>query len=443
MSLTRRAFAGAMAGGAAAAAQKKAPPNIVFILADDLGCYDLGSYGQKLIRTPNIDKLAAEGMRFRQAYAGATVCAPSRCALMTGLHTGHGTVRANHSVRTKQRVPLKATDYTVARLLKENGYRTGIFGKWGLGEPDTAGIPTRQGFDDWLGFLNQDHAVDYYTDYLWRNEKKETIEGNRNGAKQVYVHDLFTREALRFVEENRKRPFFLYLPYTTPHEDLVIPSDEPYSGQPWSQEAKNYAAMVTRMDRDVGRLMDRIKTLGLEDNTLVFFSSDNGAKLDKERTPLFRSTGALRGGKGEVYEGGIRAPMIARWKGRIREGVTSDHVWAFWDFLPTAAAIAGVKAPSGLDGRSVAGVLSGGKANAEERPLYWEEPLRKGFQQALRLGDWKIVRKGLKGPVELYNLREDEGERHDVAAANPQVVRRLEGILHTSRTENPDYPAQS
>ena len=440
MELSRRDFLNA--APLAAMQTRRAKPNILFILADDLGCYDVGCYGQKLIRTPNIDRLAREGMRFTQCYCGATVCAPSRNTLMTGQHLGHTTVRDNHSLRTGERVPLRAEDVTVAEVLKGAGYRTGIIGKWGLGEPGTTGVPNRQGFDEWFGFLNQDHAIEYYTDYLWRNDRKEIIRANRDGKKGAYVHDLFTEDAVRFLRAHRTEPFFLYLAYTIPHADHVVPGNEPYARQPWTEEQKNYAAMVTRMDRDIGRLMALLKETGLDENTIVFFSSDNGAGFG-EGVPLFHSTGPLRERKGSVYEGGIRAPMIVRRPGSIQAGAASDYVWAFWDFLPTAAELAGVPAPSGIDGISVLPVLQGRKPVREREYLYWESFRRKELHQALRIGPWKGVRHGLSKPLELYDLSHDEGERNNIAAAHRDIVTRMERILKTVRTENPEYPVPS
>ena len=416
-----------------------ARPNIVFILADDLGNFDLGCYGQKLIKTPNIDRIAAEGMLFKQAYTGATVCAPSRSCLMTGQHTGHTTVRANHSLRTKQRVPLNAGDVTVAKVLKEVGYATGIFGKWGLGEPETTSLPNRHGFDDWFGFLNQDHAVDYYTDYLWRNQNREILKGNLNGGKKEYTTDLFTREAKRFIRQHQRDPFFLYLPYTTPHKDLMVPRDEWYSRENWSGEDKLYAAMTTWMDRGVGEVTALLKELKIDDNTLVFFSSDNGAG-HKAGIPLFHSTGPFRGAKGEVWEGGIRAPMLARWPGKIKAGAVSGQPWAFWDFLPTAAELAGAKPPASIDGISVVPTLTG-KKQPQHEFLYWENH-GKRFEQAVRLGDWKAIRQGLDGKIALYDLASDIGETTDLALENPGVVKRIEEVLRTVRTEAPEYPTE-
>ena len=341
-------------------ADKADRPNVIFVLADDLGYGDLGCYGQKDIRTPNLDRMAAEGARFTQCYAGSTVCAPSRCALMTGFHMGHAYVRGN------ARVPLRPSDITIAEVLKSVGYTTGIIGKWGLGEPETTGIPNRQGFDYWFGYLNQRHAHNYYPMYLWRNQEKYMLEGNVaeggvSSQRAQYSHDLFTKEALAFLDKNKSDPFFLYLAYTIPHANneakkkgMEVPSDEPYTEKPWPQPQKNHAAMITRLDRDMGRLFQRLKSLGIDEKTIVFFTSDNGPHKEGGADPaFFTSAGPLRGYKRALYEGGIRVPMIVRWPGRVQAGRVSDQIWAFWDFLPTAAELAGAKPPADIDGISM------------------------------------------------------------------------------------------
>ena len=420
--------------------QSSRRPNIIWIMADDMGWGDLGCYGQKHIQTPHIDRLAAQGMRFTSAYAGSAVCAPSRSCLMTGQHSGHTRVRWNHSVKTGDRVPLLPEDVTVAAVLRRAGYVTGIFGKWGLGEPGTTGVPNRQGFDDWYGYLNQDHAVDYYTDHLWRNEKKEPIPGNQNGAKGEYSTDLFTREALRFIRVNRYSPFFLYLTYTAPHADLQVPSQGDYKDKPWSESDKNYAAMVTHMDRGIGHAMELLNRARLAAQTLVIFTSDNGAG-HKSGLPLFNGTGPFRGAKGEVYEGGLRVPMIARWPERIAPGGVSAYPWAFWDLLPTAAELAGAKAPKEIDGVSVLPVLLGKPGTPKRDYFYWESH-QKGFHQAIRDGQWKGVRHGLRAPLELYDLSADIGEKNDIAGRHADVAARLTALLNAARTENADYPPE-
>jgi arylsulfatase A-like enzyme len=435
-------------GGEASAA----PPNIVFILADDLGYGDLGCYGQRQIQTPNLDRMALEGMRFTQCYAGSTVCAPSRCCLMTGKHTGHATVRGNALV------PLRPEDVTVAEVLKGAGYATGLVGKWGLGEPGSTGIPNRKGFDYFFGYLNQVHAHNYYPDYLWKNQEKVPLEGNvvkSNVASErgQYSQDLFTREALEFMEQHQKQRFFLYLAYTTPHANnertraegngMEVPSDAPYSNRQWPQPEKNKAAMITRLDADVGRLLKRLKELGLDENTVVFFSSDNGPHKEGGNNPaFFNSGGGLRGIKRDLYEGGIREPMIVRWPGKVPAGVVSDQVWAFWDFLPTAAELAGAKVPPDLDGLSMVPMLFGKGGQKQHEYLYWEFH-EQGSKQAVRTGNWKAVRRSPNGPLELYDLTQDVSEMENVAARNPEVVKKIEAYLRTARTDSPRWPLQA
>ncbi len=434
---------GARTAGAAESPHRK--PNIIFVLADDLGYGDPGCYGQERIRTPHIDRLAAEGMRFTDCYAGSTVCAPSRCALMTGMHMGHAHVRGN------VRVPLRHQDVTVAEVLKAGGYHTGIIGKWGVGEPGTSGVPNQKGFDEWFGYLNQRHAHNYYPTHLWENQQKYPLVGNLDGHQGQYSHDLFIRRALDFLERHHAEPFFLYLPLTIPHTNnelgretgngMEVPSDAPYSDETWPQPQKNHAAMITRMDRDVGRIMERIRELGIDDNTVVFFSSDNGPHREGGAKPeFFDSNGALRGIKRDLYEGGIRVPTIVRWPGKVPAGAVSDQVWAFWDFLPTAAEIAGGKPPAGIDGISMLPALLGRKQKSHEY-LYWEF-FERGFTQAVRMGNWKAVRLGTDKPVELYDLKRDVGETQNVAETHPDVVAKIEEILKTARTEWEHRPAK-
>ncbi len=420
-------------------------PNIIFIMADDLGYADLGCYGQEKILTPNIDRLAAEGMRFTQCYAGSPVCAPSRNVLMTGQHVGHTTVRGNSGENApphdgeEGRIPLTPEDITVAEVLKQAGYATGITGKWGLGEPGSTGLPNDHGFDEWFGYLNQNHAPDYFTGYLWRNKERQVIEANLDGARGAYSCDLFTDFCLDFIREHRDRPFFLYVPTTIPHRKFEVPSLEPYADKPWPEEAKIFAAMVTRMDGHVGRTMALLKELHLDEKTIVFFTSDNGSAMGWEG--LFNSCGPLRDKKGSVYEGGIRCPMIVRWPGRIPAGVVSDAIWYFADFLPTAAALAGATAPDRVDGVNVLPAILGKTPHLSDRSVYWEMHRRGGqFQQAARRGDWKAVRFGLDSPLELYNLAEDIGEKDNVAAQHPDVVARFEAYLKTARIPSPHWP---
>lgn len=420
--------------------------SIIFIHADDLGYGDLSCAGQKKFRTPHLDRMAAEGARFTQYYSGSTVCAPSRCALMTGFHMGHAWVRGNGDV------PLREQDVTAAEVLKAAGYATAVTGKWGLGAVETAGVPSNQGFDEHFGFLTHVHPHRQYTDHLFRNGEKVTVNAERDWA-----NDLVTQASLDFVRKNKDRPFFLYLAYANPHAELRVPEDSlaefrgkfpetpfvnkqadehpsrGYRSQPAPRAT--FAAMVTRMDRDVGRLLGLLKELGIDEDTAVFFSSDNGPHKEGGADPaFFESNGPLRGIKRDLYEGGIRVPMIVRWPGRVRAGTVSDQIWAHWDFLPTAAEIAGAAPPRGIDGISMLPALLG-KPQKDHEYLYWEF-FERGFQQAIRVGDWKGVRLGLGRPLELYDLKADVGERTDVAAGRPDVVARLEGLLKSARVDS-------
>jgi arylsulfatase A-like enzyme len=409
-----------------------AKPNIIFILADDLGYGDVGCYGQKLIRTPNIDKLAEQGTRFTQFYAGSTVCGPSRCALMTGYQTGHARVRGN-SLGI-----LKSSDVTVAKILHDAGYVTGLVGKWDLGRQGTSGEPMKQGFDYSFGYLDDTHAHNYWTDHLFRNGQRIAK------ATNVYSHDLCAAESLDFIRREKGNPFFLYAAFQIPHGFLDPPSDEPYdNGNNWPLTNRKYAAMVTRLDKTVGEMMALLDELKLSEKTLVFFTSDNGPDYDVGNR-FFQSNGPLRGIKRDLYEGGIRVPMIVRWPGKVPVGVTSDQVWAFWDFLPTAAEIAGTAPPKGIDGVSVLPALLG-KSNIEHSPLYWEF-YENGFEQAARVGDWKAVRHAPGKALELYDLKNDLGEEEDVAGSNPELVRKMEETLRKARSpylDRPDYEAKA
>ena len=425
--------------GASVAATEATRPNIIFIMADDLGQYDLGCCGQKNILTPSLDRMAAEGCRFTQCYAGATVCAPSRSCLMTGLHTGHTRVRNNSSpvggLPPQGRVPLRDEDVTVAEVLKSAGYATGITGKWGLGEPNTSGVPNKQGFDRWLGFLNQRHAHTYYPEYIWNDEQFQIVWGNMGRYEKEWIHDDFTEFGLNFVRQHRERPFFLYLAYTIPHGRYEVPNDEPYSERPWPDDAKKYAAMVTRLDSDVGKFLALLKELNLDDRTIVFFCSDNGATYTQ---PPIESAGPLRGKKGNLYEGGIRTPMIVRWPGRVAAGRVSDQVWAFWDFLPTAAELGGASPPEGIDGISMVPAILG-QEQTDHEFLYWEHPSG-GYSQAVRHGAWKAIRPRWGQPLELYDLDRDLEEQENVAAGNPELVVKMEALMSSAHTDSADWP---
>lgn len=445
---------------AAAAAQHlpsgRRPPNIVFILADDLGLGDLGCYGQKIIRTPNIDRLAREGMRFTGAYSGCTVCAPSRSVLMTGYHMGHTSVRGNTGGQS-----LSPTDVTIAQLLRQAGYATGGFGKWGLGDLGTEGVPWKKGFDRFFGYLHQIHAHFFYPRILVDNGERYPLAGNEGGGRQTYSHDVIAGKALEFIETNKDRPFFCYVPFTIPHWELLVPEDslaeyrgtmperafiderKHYADQPEGRAA--YAGMITRMDRDVGRIAALIGKLGLARDTIIFFSSDNGAATRLKKEEYFNSTAGLRGHKQNLYEGGIRTPLIARWPGRIKPGSTASHLCSFADVLPTLCEFAGVRPPAGIDGISFAPTLRG-REKQQRKPayLYWELPRFDGQTKrfrdeppmaAARAGDWKILRPAHDAPAELYNLREDPSEERDLAKENPAQLARLEKILSSARTE--------
>ncbi|MGE5294103.1 MAG: arylsulfatase [Solirubrobacterales bacterium] len=432
-------------------------PNIVFILADDLGYGDLGCYGQTLIRTPNLDQMAAEGMRFTDHYAGSTVCAPSRCCLMTGLHTGHAYVRGNTEIRPMGQLPLPAETPTLPRMLQQAGYTTALIGKWGLGGPGSSGTPNNQGFDYFFGFLCQRHAHNHYPAFLFRNDERvplrNVVEGDSPDgtgvatSKVEYAYDLMEEEALGFVEANKDRPFFLYLAVTLPHANneagrngMEVPDFGEYAEKDWPQAEKGRAAMISRLDRGVGRLLRRVKNLGLDENTLVFFTSDNGPHREGGSDPnFFASSGPLRGIKRDLYEGGIRVPLIARWPGRIEAGAVTDSVSASWDFFPTLAALVDGQVPANTDGVCMTPTLLGGRRKQEQHEyLYWEFHER-GLAQAVRWGQWKAIRLP-SGALELYDLATDLGETADVAADHPDVVKKIRTYLAAARIESVYWP---
>ena len=462
-------FAGMTLSGCAGAAQggrfgaNRGKPNIVYIIADDLGYAEVGCYGQKKIKTPNIDKLAAQGMKFTQHYSGNPVCAPSRCVLMTGKHSGHSQVRGNKQVggqegwklgvTTGGQWPLEAGTVTVTKILKEAGYTTGAFGKWGLGRVGTTGDPKKQGFDHFYGYICQRQAHTYYPNHLWRDGKVEWIEANKDGKEGAYSHDLIADEALKFVRANKDRPFFLYVPFTIPHVALQVPEDSlaeyrgkwpdpPYTGDkgyfPHPNPRACYAGMVTRMDRDVGRIMSLLKELKLEDNTIVMFTSDNGPTFNGgSDSEFFESARPLRGLKGSVYEGGIRVPFIARWPGRIKAGSTSEHICAFWDFLPTCCELIGADVPDDIDGISILPILLGQRGKQKKHKyLYWELRGRQG----IRMGRWKAIRQKPNQKIQLYDLDKDIGEQNDLAGVNPDIVAKMAEIMKTGRTESKVFP---
>jgi arylsulfatase A-like enzyme len=417
--------------GAAAAglrAQSGRRPNILYIMLDDAGTADFGCYGQKKIQTPTVDKLATEGMRFTAAYAGGSVCAPSRSCLMTGLHQGHSAVRANAGT-----VPILASDVTLAQVLHDAGYRTGGYGKWGLGDVGSTGVPEKHGFDEFFGYYHQIHAHDYYTPFLWRNSQKVPL----SEYSASVIHD----RAMQFLRaQTADRPFFLYATYTLPHARHEIPSVAPYRDKDWPEAEKIYAAMITLADRQAGELLSLLHEKGMDDNTVVVFTSDNGGTGGEEgsghKLSFFDSNHGLRGQKAQLYEGGIRAPYIVRWPNKVKPGSTSDFPFAFWDVMPTLAEITGARAPQG-DGVSIVPTLMG-KSQNRERLLYWEQYrfdrkkndlILDSLAYAGRYGDWKAVRPRAGAPLELYNLKTDPAEKSDVAAANPEIVHKLEPVL--------------
>jgi arylsulfatase A-like enzyme len=435
-------------------------PNVIFILADDLGYGDLSCYGQVQFKTPNIDQLAASGIRFTSYYAGCTVCAPSRSALMTGLHTGHTYIRGNKGMEPEGQEPLPAETYTVAELFKEAGYATGAFGKWGLGGPGTTGVPEKQGFDEFFGFNCQSLAHNYYPEYLWQNDQKVILEGNKNGGTGAYAHDEYHKMALAFIEKHKEGPFFMFCPYIIPHAELVVPQDSiwrqfdgkypenPFTGTDsgpnfrkggYGSQAKPraaFAAMVTRLDMSVGEIVAKLKKLGIEKNTLIIFTSDNGPHKEGGASPdFFNSGGPLRGYKRSMYEGGIRVPFIACWPAKIPSGRTSAYPSAFWDFLSTAAEVTGQHISGPTDGISMVPVLTGKGVQKEHNFLYWEFH-EGGTKQAVRMGKWKGIRFGTNEPLELYDLSTDLHEDKNVAAQNTEIVKKMESFLSNARTES-------
>ena len=457
-------------------------PNIIFILADDLGYGDIGAFGQTKIRTPNLDRLAAQGMRFTQHYSGSPVCAPSRCVLMTGKHPGHAAIRDNREVRPEGQTPLPAREVTLAEALKREGYMCAAIGKWGLGPPGSEGDPLKQGFDRFYGYNCQREAHNHYPEYLYDNDKRVTLNNGRFAAHQQlpadadankatsyeryqgkdYAPDLMAEQAVRFVRENRERPFFLYFASTIPHLALQAPneavaqyegkwSDQPYTGTnrylPHFTPRAAYAAMITRLDEHVGALMKAVDELGLTTNTVFVFTSDNGPvynKLGGTDSEFFESARNLRGRKGSVYEGGVRVPLIVKWAGRISAGAASDRVTGFEDWLPTLLDLCGAtNSVAQVDGISFAPTMLG--KEQEPRPFLYREFPAYGGQQSIRAGDWKAVRQKLNGKgavvqTELYNLGKDPTESHNVAAANPDLLAHFEVLMRQQHVRSDLFP---
>ncbi|WP_265595508.1 arylsulfatase [Verrucomicrobium sp. BvORR106] len=453
-------------------------PNIIVFLADDLGYGELGCYGQKKIKTPNLDQLAADGIRFTDFYAGHAVCAPSRCVMLTGKHTGHSFVRENSEGRAAQaeernrikaedgylpQIALPASETTFASALQKSGYRTACVGKWGLGHPSNEGSPNKHGFDLFYGYISQWQAHYYYPTYLWRNDVKEPLEGNDGKVGRQHAADLMEQEALKFLETNGDKPFFLYYATPVPHVSLQVPPDEPsladyqqaFAGQDPPYDGKKsylptenpraiYAAMVTRMDRTMGKFRELLKRIGKEKDTIIVFTSDNGATFnggyDRE---FFGGNQPLRGMKTQLWDGGIRTPFIAAWPGSIQPGQVSKFAGASWDLFPTFAEIVGFPAPSGLDGVSILPTLkSDAAAQKQHDHLYWETVA--GGNQAVRMGPWKGIRLGVSknpsAPVQLYHLETDIAETTDVAAQHPDIVAKIAAIMSAGRVPSAEFP---
>ncbi len=464
--------------------QEKRPPNVVLIVADDLGYREIGSFGQELIKTPHLDRLAQQGMRLTQHYSGNAVCALSRCVLMTGKHPGHAFVRNNSEMKPEGQKPIPDSEVTLAEVLKTQGYATGAFGKWGLGGPGSEGEPLAQGVDRFFGYNCQRHAHSYYPSYLWSDDKRIALKndppvpGHANLAKnadpadpksykqfqgQDYAPDRINEAALAFIKANKDRPFFLFYPTIIPHVALHVPDEElkPYLALGWKDPPFTgggytphftpraaYAAMITRLDRNIGNVLDLLDELDLADNTVVIFSSDNGTTHLKKEVDydFFHSVGELRGLKGSLYEGGIRVPTIVRYPGKVKAGTTSDRVSGFEDWIPTVLELIGKQdaAPKDIDGISLAPTLLGEKQTA--RPFLYREFSGYGGQQMVRAGDWKAIRtnlaRGKKINTQLYNLAEDAGEQNNVASEHPELVAKLEAIMAKQHTPSKQFPLQ-
>ena len=440
--------------------QTSSRPNIIFILADDLGYGDVGCYGQQKIATPNIDRLARMGVKFTQFYAGSTVCAPSRCSFMTGMHTGHAAIRGNVTLKPEGQFPLPDTIVTLAMLLKQAGYTTAAFGKWSLGFITTSGDPQKKGFDEFYGYNCQTLAHNYYPDHLWHNHDRIDLPGNVKNDS-IYSADLIHQQAMKFLNEKHDGPFFLYLPYTLPHADVIVPHDEVYNsyvkkfGEQAQAKAGNenahfdpyphaaFAAMVSRFDKFVGEIINAVKEKGIEKNTLIIFTSDNGPHKEGGGDPqFFNSNGGLRGIKRDLYEGGIRVPFIACQPGVTKPGTVNAMPAAFWDLFPTFLEMANVSPINQTDGISLVKSLRGQKQTSHSY-FYWELH-ESGGKQALRLGDWKGVKLNVstqeKPTIELYDLSADPREKNNVASTHPEIVHEIETMMKQAYTPNKDWP---
>ena len=415
------------------APEKEVPMNVIYILADDLGYGDIGCFGQQRIETPNIDKMAREGMLFTQHYAGCTVSAPSRCSLMTGLHTGHSQIRGNKEIAPEGQQPMEADTYTLGKLMKSAGYATGIFGKWGLGYPGSSSVPSTMGFDEFFGYNCQRQAHSYYPDHLWHNNDTVFLSENDNNGRKVYSQDLIHEQALKFIRDNKDKPFYAMLTYTLPHAELNLPHDSIY---------QMYENTFEEVPYDKGGYYPsekELKELGLDKNTIVIFTSDNGPHREGGANPdYFLSYGPLKGVKRDVYEGGIRVPMIAWNPAKIKAGVKTEHISAFWDVMPTLAELTGVALPQAGDGISFLPTLFSKEGQKQHEYLYWEFHEQNG-REALRCGDWKLIRQPIVGEaiLELYDLSSDLHEDNNLAQQNPEKVKELEALMDGARTESP------
>ncbi|MDR2919223.1 MAG: arylsulfatase [Tannerella sp.] len=445
-----------MIGGYAEEIENERTPNVIYIMADDLGIGDLGCYGQQFIKTPAIDRLAANGIRFAQHYSGCTVSAPSRCSLMTGKHTGHSFIRGNKGVLDDEGIhfdyPLASEELTVGEIMKRKDYVTACIGKWGMGGPGTEGHPNNQGFDCFFGYLGQANAHRYYPPFLFENQNKLNLN------KKVYSHDLIMEKALNFIEENADKPFFLYLAPTIPHADIIVPPDmpneydgmfeeKPFPGGGYTAQPKpraTFAAMVSRLDQGVQQIMDLLETRGIVGNTIVIFTSDNGTHIEGGHDPFFfHSNGAFRGYKRELYEGGIRTPFIVHWPGKIKPGTVSYHVSAFWDFLPTMCELIDEQTPVDIDGISYLPALTGEGEQLEHDYFYWEFH-EQGGKQAILKNNWKLIKLQVDDPekatFELYNLDRDPSEQLNAAVQYPGIVNKLHLLMEKAHQPSILYP---
>ena len=419
------------------------PPNLIFVLSDDIAQGDLGCYGQQLIKTPRLDQMAAEGTRYLQAYCGTSVCAPSRSSFFTGLHTGHCPVRGNYEVPPEGQLPLPEETVTIAEVAKAAGYTTATFGKWGMGFFDSSGAPGKQGVDHFFGYNCQRHAHSYFPTYLYSDEQPYILPGN-NGRDvgQTYAQQLIQDDMIRWVREQGDQPFFLFYAITLPHGRHEIDDYGIYQDQPWTDKQKAYAAQVTRVDSDMGQLVDTLTDLGIAEDTLIIFTGDNGSSFNPSSeigTRFDQASNGLRGFKRGMYEGALRQAALSWWPGTVPVRV-DDQPWAFWDVLPTFVELSGVTPPDGYetDGHSLVSYLKGGPAPKRDY-FYWELHTGKPIQAA-RFGDWKAVRNGIDRPIEIYDLKNDAGESQNLADQRDDLVERAKQIFTAAHRPDPNWP---